>query len=170
MRYRVHQFFRAITARVKQEDVEAALSDLPPGAQALFLAQSRQDQRHALAVVGTLKDAGYHNSDLLAAALLHDIGKAAVALPAWQRAIIVLLDHASSRMLSALSQGEAKGLRRPFVIHARHSECGAVRAEEAGCSPITVALIRRHHETAPNATGTGQDELLKVLQSADSTN
>lgn len=170
MRYRVQQFFRAITVRVKQGDIEAALTVLPPGAQARFLAQSRQDQGHALAVFSTLKDAGHHNQDLLAAALLHDVGKAAAAIPAWQRAIIVLLEHYSSRTLSALSQGEAKGLRRPFVIHARHSESGAAWAEEAGCSPITVALIRRHHEPAASAASTEQDELLKILQAADSIN
>jgi len=170
MRYRVQQFFRAITARVRREDVEAALSNLPPGAHALFLAQSSQDQRHALAVFRTLKESGHHDRDLLAAALLHDVGKAAAPIPAWQRAIIVLVENYSPQMLDMLSQGEAKGLRRPFVIYARHAERGAAWAEEAGCSPVAVALIRRHHEPTTDLTSTEQAKLLKILQAADSVN
>jgi len=75
----------------------------------LFRCQTIQDQRHALAVYHKLCHAGHTNPQLLAAALLHDVGKAAARLPAWQRAVIVLLDRFAPRLLARLSQGEPQG-------------------------------------------------------------
>jgi len=170
LHYRVQQFFSAITARVEEKDVEEALRCLPPTARDLFHRQSRQDQRHALAVFGTLRDKGYLDKDLLAAALLHDAGKAAAHLTTWQRAIIVLMEHYSPRTLSSLSQGKGLGWRQTFVVHARHAEIGAAWAEEAGCSSLTVTLIRRHHEPTADSADTEVERLLDALQVADSSN
>jgi len=193
-RYRVEQFFRALTARISEEEVERATQILTPEAQALFHRQAVQDQRHALAVYHTLRQAGHTNPQLLAAALLHDVGKAAARLPAWQRAVVVLMERFAPRLLVRLGQGEPrgcalslvlrpplrrrpkrpvegppKGWRRPFVVHARHPEVGARWAQEAGCSPLTVALIRRHHDRLASCK-TGEDQLLAALQAADSLN
>ncbi len=62
-----------------------------------------------------------------------------------------------------------KGWRRPFVVHARHPEVGSRWAQEAGCTPLTVALIRRHQD---GLTGrqTEEDQLLAALQAADNLN
>jgi hypothetical protein len=166
----------------------------------LFRRQAIQDQRHALAVYHRLCRAGHTNPQLLAAALLHDAGKAAAWLPAWQRAVIVLLNRFTPRLLARLSQrepqgrilgdsmtrldGSAKltseapskpdpakvlpeGWRRPFVVHAWHPEVGARWAQEAGCSALTVALIRRHQDQISNCQ-TEEDQLLAILQAADS--
>ena len=205
--YRVVQFLRALTARVSEQEVESAVSVLTPAAQELFRRQAIQDQRHALDVYHTLRQKGHTNSHLLAAALLHDAGKATARLPAWQRAVIVLLDRFAPRLLNRLSQRQpqgrtlppsgpaaargaqadgdslpeaaapgAAGWRRPFVVHARHAQVGARWAQEAGCSPSTVALIRRHHDAlasdSPATTGSDaeEDRLLAALQTADSTN
>ncbi|HEY67366.1 MAG: hypothetical protein DRI79_06040 [Chloroflexi bacterium] len=169
LRYRVWQFLRALTARVSQEELEEAIYILTPEAQALFRRQAVQDQRHALAVYYTLRRAGHTNPQLLAAALLHDVGKAAARLPAWQRAVIVLLEHFAPRLLARLSRGEPRGWRRPFVIYARHSEVGARWAQEAGCSPLTVALIRRHQDRLASCQ-TEEEQLLAALQAADNLN
>jgi hypothetical protein len=144
-----------------------------------------QDQRHALAVYRTLYQAGHTDPELLAAALLHDVGKAAAQLPAWRRAIIVLLDRFAPRLLARLSQGEpqghalslpkghalslSKGWRHSFVAHTRHPEVGARWAQEAGCSPLTVTLIRRHQDRLTSCE-IEEDQLLTALQAADSLN
>jgi hypothetical protein len=177
VRYRVGQFLRALTARVPGGEVEQAMRVLTPEAQGLFRRQATQDQRHALAVYRTLYQAGHTDPELLAAALLHDVGKAAAQLPAWQRAIIVLLDRFAPRLLARLSQGEPQryALSRlgswcyAFVVHARHPEAGARWAQEAGCSPLTVALIRRHQDRLTSFEIEG-DQLLTALQAADSLN
>lgn len=178
VRYRVGQFLRALTARVPDEEVEQAITVLPPEARALFRRQAAQDQHHALAVYHTLCRAGHTNPQLLAAALLHDMGKAAARLPAWQRAVIVLLDRFAPRLLARLGRGEPqggalslpKGWRRPFVVHALHAEVGARWAQEAGCSPLTVALIRRHQDRMASRSSftVEEDQLLAALQAADS--
>ena len=169
LRYRVGQFLRALTARASEEEVEQAIRILTPEARALFRCQAVQDQRHALVVYHALRQAGHTNQQLLAAALLHDVGKAAARLPAWQRAVIVLLEHFAPCLLTRLSQEEPRGWARPFVIHARHPEVGSRWAQKAGCTPLTVALIRRHQD---GLTGrqTEEDQLLAALQAADNLN
>ena len=172
IRYRVGQFLRALTAGVADREAEQAMHVLTPEAQAVFRRQSIQDQRHALAVYDTLRQAGHTNPHLLAAAMLHDSGKAAAWLPPWQRAVIVLLDRFSPRLLARLSKGEPRGWRRSFVVHAQHPEAGAYWAHEAGCSPVTVSLIRRHHDRLEShpSPANEQDQLLAALQAADSMN
>jgi putative nucleotidyltransferase with HDIG domain len=169
IRYRVRQFFRALTARVSDEEVGRATRALTPEAQSLFRRQATQDQRHALAVYHTLQQAGHEDPHLLAAALLHDVGKAAARLSVIHRSIIVLLGRFAPALLARLSQGEPGWWNRPFVVHARHAEVGARWAEEAGCSPLTIALIRRHEEE-PAAGQTEEDRLLAALQTADDAN
>jgi hypothetical protein len=169
IRYRVGQFFRALTTRVSDEEVRRATCALTPEAQALFRRQAAQDQRHALALYRALRQAGHEDLHLLAAALLHDAGKAATQLSAVHRSIIVLLGRFAPALLARLSRGEPGGWRRPFVIHARHAEIGARWAEEAGCSPLTVELIWRHEEE-PTDESTEKDRLLAALQAADDVN
>jgi len=175
--YRVGQFLRALTAQVSEEEAERAILILTPEARTLFRRQAAQDQRHALAVYHTLRQEGHTNPQLLAAALLHDAGKAATRLPAWQRGIIVLLKRFAPRLLAHLSREGSlgctlslpKGWHRPFVVYARHPEVGARWAQEAGCSPLTVALIRRHQDRVVTCQ-TEEDRLLVALQVADSLN
>jgi len=200
--YRVRQFFRALAARVSEEELEQVAYMLTPASLALFRSMAIPDQRHGFDVCTALRQAGHTDPDLLAAALLHDVGKAAARLPAWQRAIIVLLDRFAPRLLARLSQGEpddhtlsgstarlsvrlsahtegspkseltavlTKGWRRPFVTYARHPEMGARWAQEAGCSPLTVTLIRRHQKRVVTCQ-TEEDQLLAALQAADSLN
>jgi putative nucleotidyltransferase with HDIG domain len=169
IRYRVGQFFRALTARVSDEGVRRATRALTPEAQSLFRCQAAQDQRHALAVYHALRRAGHEDPHLLAAALLHDVGKAATRLSAVHRSIIVLLSHFAPTLLARLSRGEPVWWNRPFVTHARHPEIGAHWAEEVGCSPLVVELIRRHEEELTSCQ-TEQDRLLAALQAADDAN
>ena len=188
--YRVVQFFRALTARVSDEEMKQVTCILTPASLVLFQSMAIQDQRHGLDVCAALRQTRHTNPDLLAAALLHDIGKAAAQLPAWQRAIIVLLERFAPRLLDRLGQGEPRelilpvpsvaegglpdGWRRSFIIHAHHPEIGARWAQEAGCSPLTVALIRRHQDKLTNdlslTAESEKNQLLAALQAADNLN
>jgi len=168
-RYRVRQFFRALTARVSDEELEQVAHILTPASLTLFRSMTTQDQRHALEVYRVLHRAGHTDSQLMTAALLHDVGKSTARLWAWQRAIIVLLERFAPRLLARLSRGKLRGWRRPFIVHVRHPEIGACWAEEAGCPPLTIALIRRHHDRLGNYR-TEEDQLLVALQEADNLN
>lgn len=171
VQYRVAQFLRALTApyAISEDRAEQAMALLTPEAQELFRRQSPQDQHHALAVYETLRHAGHKDPHLLSAALLHDMGKARCKSPAYMRAVFVLLERFAPRLLTRLIEGERKGWRRAFIDYANHPDIGASWAEEIGCSPLTVALIRRHQEYLPDCQ-TKEDRLLKALQAADGMN
>lgn len=170
--YRVRQFFNALLARVSPDDLREADAVLPPGAQKLFRTMSVPDQRHSLAVMRTLRRQGRAEPDLVAAALLHDVGKSGAWLTPIHRTVIVLSKHLAPRFLAWLARGEPrlKSWRRPFVVHRQHPGLGAQRAEQAGCSPLTVSLIRRHQDPIGHAPINQEEELLAALQHADAAN
>src|SRR5258707_14688396 len=62
----------------------------PPAALPLFKTMSAADQRHSLRVCQGLQARGYREEDMLAAALLDDVGKAGGAVPCCSRAEVVL--------------------------------------------------------------------------------
>jgi hypothetical protein len=171
VRYRIGQFLRALTARhaISERRVEQLAKVLSPEARALFVRQAPQDQRHALAVYETLCQDGHTHTDLLTAALLHDVGKAAAQLPPWQRGLFVLAERFLPRALDGVVRSQAQGWCGPLTRYARHAEIGARWAGEAGCSPLTVDLILRHEEPV-RACDTEEDRLLAALQAADSGN
>ncbi len=156
VRYRVEQFLRAMTAQhtISEQRIKKAAEILSPEAQALFAHQAPQDQRHALAVYETLLEEGHTNEDLLTAALLHDVGKVAAQIPAWQRGIFVLAKRFAPWALDRVLWNGNEGQGMPFipagplVTYAEHAEIGARWAEKIGCSALTVELIR-HHEHQP---------------------
>jgi hypothetical protein len=142
----------------------------PPQAE-LFLRMPRCDQRHGLDVFYALRGKQHHDHGLLAAALLHDVGKSGERLRLWHRVLIVLIEALMPQLLERLAREEPRSWRYPFFVHQHHPELGAELAQAAGCSPTTVELIRRHQESpANNPLRTRQDKLLAVLQEADGVN
>lgn len=177
---RVAQFFRALTARVRADECDLVRERLAPAQAALFLRMPRSDQRHCLNVYHTLVRAGYRQEDLLRAALLHDVGKAATCIGpetgggpgAWRmtvfhRVAIVLLQAMAPRWLDILA-ADGRSWKAPFAVHARHAQAGAKWAAGAGCSPAVVALIRGHH--GDHAGRAEQIEDLTALRWADEQN
>ena len=168
--YRVRQFASALLARVSPDDLREADEVLAPDAQRLFRRMSVSDQRHSLNVMRALRRQGHTEPDVLAAALLHDVGKSAAWLAPWHRAIIVLSARFAPGLLAWLTRGEPRGWRRPFVIHRQHAEIGAKWAAQAGCSALTVSLIRRHQEPLRREPADEEERLLAALQRADGVN
>lgn len=171
--YRVKQFLGALTARIAEDDERELYRLLTPSQRELFRRMAPADQHHSLDVCRTLLHEGDDDPDLLVAALLHDAGKSAGHIWLWQRTLIVVLRRWAPRLLDWLAQDSkqdpAPWWRTGFVVNRLHAERGALWAAEAGCSPTTVILIRRHEERI-NAIESHQDRLLDALQQADGVN
>jgi hypothetical protein len=167
--YRVRQFVRAAGAWLRAEDVEALRAYLSPPALALFRAMPRYDRRHGVEVLRTLQAGGQTDPDLLAAALLHDLGKTAGdrgRLRLWHRVAVVLMRGLRPGLLDAVAQDRPGSWRYPFFVQRRHAAIGAEQARRAGCSPRTVDLILYHEDPLRHR----DDPLLAALQAADSLN
>ncbi len=124
---------------------------LPDQALLLFRTMSPADQRHSLTVFQGLLARGCVDNDLLAAALLHDVGKAQGRVPFWTRPAIVLGKLFAPRFLRRLVVYSYEGRAMPAWRRALsnawwHAEIGAELAAAAGLSEKTVLYIRTHHQ------------------------
>ena len=138
----VRRFLRALRARVDPTERQVVADNLTPAQQRLFWAMMVQDQRHSLDVFYTLQRRGCQDSDLLLAALLHDVGKGEIRL--WQRVLYVLLRAGPSGLLRRLAQPNGAGWRRALASINEHGRRGAALAQKAGAPPAVVELIRDH--------------------------
>ncbi len=166
-RYRGRQLWSALRAHVESEERQLVGRYLSPPLQRLFDRLSMADQRHSLDVLYALCAKGYNDRDLLAAALLHDVGKAGVNLHLWQRVVIVLLQATWPALLEQLAWGDPASWRYAFYLQREHPKIGARLAKEAGASPLTVELIRRHQVPLRQPGRSLEDKFLRVLQEAD---
>jgi hypothetical protein len=89
---------------------------------------------------------GCTDTDLLAAALLHDGGKGAGRVRLWVRPPFVLLYRLAPGLLRWLARRPTPFFRRPFYAAWHHAAIGAELAAAAGLSERTVLLIRTHHQ------------------------
>ncbi|NPV07125.1 MAG: HD domain-containing protein [Anaerolineae bacterium] len=159
---RVYRFIRSARPGVSNLDRALAEEWLPDQQLVLFLSQSEADQRHAISVARLLLNSGYASRDLIAAALLHDVGKRGACFTPWHRTVIVLLEAVAPGLLRWLSRWEHYRLLAPFGLHLRHSRESAALAREAGASARTVRLIRCHHRRESEG-----DEEARILRWAD---
>jgi hypothetical protein len=157
--YRSRQFFGALRARVGEGERSEVAANLTPAEQALFFSMEVSDQRHALDAFRIVKANGRRDASLLAAALLHDVGKGRISV--WQRVVFVLLKAVSPQLLRRLASDGGRGWRGALARSLDHAERGAALAEAAGSTPETVRLIRLHRTPA------GDDVALAMLQAAD---
>jgi hypothetical protein len=172
--YRSSQFFKAVGARVNQEDRVIVESVLETTAQrALFDRMPAADQRHAVALLRTLRTEGHDHPALMQAALLHDVAKSRAGITVFHRVIVVLLRAFLPGWLAWLvhsPDGSLSRLRRPFAQYLEHPSVGAEWAEAAGCLPMAVSIIRRHQSPVPALSLVLEDQFLRSLQAADDKN
>ena len=124
---------------------------LPPSALPLFYTMSAADQQHSFRVYQGLLARGCADRDLLAAALLHDVGKAEGRVPFWTRPAIVLGKLFAPRLLKRLTAYPYEGStvacwQRALSNAWWHAEIGANLASRAGLSNTSVLYIRTHHQ------------------------
>ncbi|SRR6266436_6788228 len=160
----IQQWLHTIVYRLKQvrqqlgfvaplsaEDRAEVAHWLPASALSLFETMSIADRQHSLRVCRGLQARGCVEQDLLAAALLHDVGKGQGRVPFWTRPIIVLgklcAPHLLSRLVvSPAGNGSYPTWRRALGYAWYHAEVGAELAAAAGLSERAVLYIRTHHQ------------------------
>ncbi len=168
--YRVQQFLLSLRPHITPDEQAELSRWLPPRAVALFRQMTLRDQRHSLDVLQRVQQAAPDQPDLLAAALLHDAAKTAQTgrrVRLHHRVLVVLLNAAQPGWVQRIARDEPGSWRYPFYLHLHHPELGARLAEQAGCSALTVELIRRHQEKLTHAPRNETERLLALLQAAD---
>lgn len=153
--YRVGQGLQhlGLTAPLILADYQEVSRHLPASALLLFRSMSLADQQHSLRVCRGLQLRGCEEADMLAAALLHDVGKAQGRVPFWTRPAIVLGKLLFPRLLQRLvvdprlSKTQHYPRWRRSLGHAWwHAEIGADLAREVGLSERAVLYIGTHHQ------------------------
>ncbi len=165
--YRIRQALHALTAYARPVDYDRAAGVLTPALMALFRRMRRSEQQHSLRVMDTLIRAGHDDPDLLTAALLHDCGKSRHRFGLMGRVLVVVVRHTAPVWLVRWSQGEPRGLRRPFVIAVQHPIWSSEDMAACGASPLAVELARRHQERLAGPPHNHVEHLLALLQAAD---
>lgn len=139
---------------LSREEYEEVACWLPPSAYVLFRTMTQADQHHSLRVCRRLQERGCKELDMLAAALLHDVGKAEGRVPFWTRPAIVLGKIFTPRLLkrlalppALLAQQKIPSWQRSLSYAWWHAEVGAELAAQAGLSERAVLYIRTHHQS-----------------------
>ena len=168
--YRTRQFWNALPGPRRRVETETLLPHLPPSQIVLFRRMQPSEQTHAYQMLERLKASGQTDPDLLAAALLHDVGKVLYPLSLLDRVVSVLGKRFFQQRARRWSEGTPSRLRRPFVMAAHHPDWGGDLAEQAGASSRTVDLIRHHQDPCSPNPGSRTERLLAALQAADDEN
>lgn len=181
--YRIRQTWSALTAKPEKSDLEEVEKFLSPSQFSLFKGLHPSEQSHSIAVYLQLLENGAKQPDLLAAALLHDVGKNRYPIHFWDKIAIVLGKGLASSLIESWGAAEPESWKRPFVVSQKHAEWGAQMAADAGASQLTVDLINRHQEQIPaedkapsnnhkntNPSTQTEDQLLALLQQFDNNN
>ncbi len=163
--YRARQFWNVLVGPRVEVELEDVRPYLSPSLITLFCHMRPAEQAHGYEIFLKLRAGGYDAPDLLAAALLHDVGKLLQPPSLVERVAVVVGRRLAPRSAERWSEGRPAGLRRPFVLAAKHAEWGADLARKAGASEHTVELIRRHHDPSPD-----DDPELAALQRVDDAN
>ena len=165
--YRAQQFFHALTDSATPEELAHVQAILPPALFEIFCLMLPFEQAHAIRVYQAVRQQGCTEPDLLAAALLHDVGKARVHLRPWERVLYVLGEALLPEQADRWGDGEPKGLLRGFVVREQHAAWGAEMAQAAGASERLVRLIARHQDEDFSDLPQDEQAMMAVLQQVD---
>lgn len=139
---------------------------LLPAEADLWRRMSGPDRRHAVGVAREVQRALGHEATrpVLAAALLHDVGKIEAHLGTYGRVIATLSAKAAGPEM-AHTWRRQRGFSRRVGLYLLHPSLGGDLLELAGSDPLTVAWTREHHHDP--ADWTVPSHLAEVLKAAD---
>ena len=140
-RHLAGRFVGALDPRGPAADEESwATGHLGPGEADLWGRMSGPDRRHAVAVAGEVvaRLGSAATRPVVAAALLHDVGKVEAGLGTLARVPATLVGLAAGRERAARGRGRV-------ARYLRHDAIGAELLAAAGADPLTVAWAREHH-------------------------
>jgi len=167
IRHLVRRFFATLwPAGPRRSDDAWARSQLLPEEERLWSRMSGPDRRHAVQVAHRVEHrlGDEATRPVIAAALLHDVGKIDARLGTYGRVVATVSGMAAGRE-TAHTWSERKGFTRRVGLYLRHAELGGDVLEIAGSDPLTVAWARGHH--LPPEQWTVPAEIGAALKAAD---
>jgi putative nucleotidyltransferase with HDIG domain len=171
--YRLRQFWHTLTSNTISSVSAQALALLSLQQKVLFDQLQPGEKSHALEMARKLMEQGELQSDLLVAAMLHDIGKLQYPLHPIERAMVIIVKAASPSLaarIGCLPEGGWENVpwwRKAFVLAEHHAAWGADLARQSGVSPLAEILIREHHHPISPAVNGIEDSLLHKLWLVD---
>jgi hypothetical protein len=131
----------------KRADDEWARSNLLPGEVDLWRRMSNPDRRHAAGVARRVEVALGREASrpVLAAALVHDVGKTASGLRTFGR-VVATLSKAVAGAEYARAWSNESGMTRRVGLYIRHAELGGDMLALAGSAGVTECWAREHHK------------------------
>lgn len=137
----------------RRVDEEWARAQLLPDEQRLWARMSNPDRRHAAAVARDVERALGHEATrpIIAAALLHDVGKIESGFRTYGRVIATLCGMIVGRD-QARDWMRSTGFTRRVGMYLLHPELGGDLLAMAGSDALTVAWTREHHKPPQNWT------------------
>lgn len=145
-----------------------AEAQLLPDEVALFRRMRPADRRHAVAVARRVEAALGDDATraVLAAALLHDVGKVESRLGVYGR-VVATLSRAAVRgdPETVRDWTRTRGMTRRVGLYLQHDRLGGDLLAMAGSDPLTEAWAREHH--LPEDRWTVPPEIGRALKDAD---
>ena len=149
-----------------------ALGMLLPGEQQLWRRMSGPDRRHGLAVARRALralegDGAPVPREVVAAALLHDVGKVEARLGTFARvgATLAAMVAGRERLVKRGSGQPGGGLRRRVAVYLTHDQIGGRLLRQAGSHELTAGWAEQHH--SPEQAWTLDPRLGRALKAAD---
>lgn len=166
-RHLVRRFFGSLRPGGPSADDAAWVEEhLSPAELKLWGRMSNADRRHAVGVARRVVAAvGDGVTDpVLAAALLHDVGKTAARLGTYGRVVATLSGKVAGHDM-AMAWTETRGFTRRVGLYLEHPRLGADMLALAQSDPLVIAWTREHH--LPEDAWTVPVEVGRVLHAAD---
>jgi hypothetical protein len=152
----VRRFFGSLVPRgPKPVDAQWAESLLLPGELELWNRMTRTDRRHAVGVARRVESGLGDEAarPVLAAALLHDVGKLDANLGVYGRVVATLSGAVVRHDQEVIRDWtRTRGFTRRVGLYLQHPRLGGDMLELAGSDSLTVAWTREHHLPADEWT------------------
>jgi hypothetical protein len=121
---------------------------LQPGEASVWRRMPRADRRESIAVArrvaAELTATDPATDDVLAAALLHDVGKSEARLGAVGRALATVAGAAAGHGMARAWQQQG-GVRRRYGLYLRHADVGAGMLQMADARRVAIEWAEHHH-------------------------